>query len=947
MAYFRPLRSVSAIILSIIASGLVFAQAPATCPGAATGAFTACYYNNTSLAGTPALIRTDPLINFIWGTGTPDRSITPMNFSAAWQGNFTFNQGAYTFTVMASDGIRLYVDGQSIIDRWQDQAVATYSASVYMTQGSHLVVVRYFEQTGSATARVIWSQNVPTTQPPAIASFTATPSVVTAGQAVTLSWNVTGASSVSLDNQIGIVRGGPPVTVYPAETTTYTLTATNGAATSTAAVKVVVNTGRTQPPTAPTLVSAKAKSASEVDLTWTASTDSKGIAGYQVLRNGAVAASLPGSALSWSDTSVSAQTVYTYTVKAYDTASVYSAASNAIQVTTPPANQTSLTCPAPATNAFTGCYFNNTSMAGAPTFVRNDPSINFYWGNGSPDKSLSPMNFSGRWQGNFSFASGSYTFTAIASDGIRVLLDGTAIVDKWQDEAPSTWTAAHAVSQGTHLIEVDYYERTGQATAQVSWAASTPAANLPVISSFTATPSSTTPGQPVTLAWNVSNATTVSVDAFGDMRGRSSVIVWPTQTTTYTLSASGAGGTSSAAVTVTIRTAADTQPPTAPKLVSATAPGPSAVNLSWTASSDNVGVAGYQIVRNGSAVSTVSASTLSWSDTAVTAGSVYTYAVKAFDSAGNYSASSNTIQVTIPTPASAPVIQSFTATPAATTAGKSVTLAWVVTGATSLSINQGVGTVTNSSSKTVSPSATTTYTLSASNSSGTKTASVTVTITQGTDKQAPTAPVLVTVAANGPNEVDLAWNASTDNVGVAGYQITRNGAVISTVGATTGTWADSTVTPNTAYSYSVKAFDAAGNYSVASNVMQVTTPAAPTLSVTWYGACWEHATIYGVTGNFQAIDFSLTTSTPVPLQGTLFFAANCSATNGQDNMNDYGTTISGGHMLQGFSHHPDVIPSSAEYWFGPLTQDGKCPAGAPCSGCVNYTSTTLSCDLLP
>jgi len=155
------------------------------------------------------------------------------------------------------------------------------------------------------------------------------------------------------------------------------------------------------------------------------------------------------------------------------------------------------------------------------------------------------------------------------------------------------------------------------------------------------------------------------------------------------------------------------------------------------------------------------------------------------------------------------------------------------------------------------------------------------------------------------------------------------------------------VVANTTYSYTVKAFDAAGNYSTASKAMQVTTPSAPTMSVTWYGACWEQATIFGVTGNFQAIDFSLTTSTPVALQGTLFFAANCSASNGQDNMNDYGTTIGGGHMLQGFSHHPGVIPSSAEYWFGDLTDDGKCPPGAPCSGCVNYTSTTLSCDLLP
>ncbi|HEY8087003.1 MAG TPA: hypothetical protein VIF09_04140 [Polyangiaceae bacterium] len=120
-----------------------------------------------------------------------------------------------------------------------------------------------------------------------------------------------------------------------------------------------------------------------------------------------------------------------------------------------------------------------------------------------------------------------------------------------------------------------------------------------------------------------------------------------------------------------------------------------------------------------------------------------------------------------------------------------------------------------------------------------------------------------------------------------------------------------------------------------------------TATITWYGGCWYYGTIYNVTGNFQSIDFDLTTSAPVALEGSLFFAPNCDPVNGIDNMNDYGTTTGTTHMVQGFSHHPDTIPSSALFWLGPRTQDGMCPPGGACSGCINYDLGTPCCGSLP
>src|SRR5690606_16827264 len=93
----------------------------------------------------------------------------------------------------------------------------------------------------------------------------------------------------------------------------------------------------------------------------------------------------------------------------------------------------------------------------------------------------------------------------------------------------------------------------------------------------------------------------------------------------------------------------------------------------------------------------------------------------------------------------------------------------------------------------------------------------------GGDTEAPTAPTNLTATAVAPTQVDLAWTASTDNVGVTGYDIYRNGGLLTTIGAQTS-YSDTTVSPATTYSYEVKARDAAGNVSPASDPASVTTP---------------------------------------------------------------------------------------------------------------------------
>jgi chitodextrinase len=98
----------------------------------------------------------------------------------------------------------------------------------------------------------------------------------------------------------------------------------------------------------------------------------------------------------------------------------------------------------------------------------------------------------------------------------------------------------------------------------------------------------------------------------------------------------------------------------------------------------------------------------------------------------------------------------------------------------------------------------------------------------------PSVPTGLSNTSDTASSVGLSWNASTDTTGTpAGYTVYRNGTSIGTTNASTTTFTDSTVQPSTTYSYTVDAFDTAGNHSAQSSAIQVTTPGAPPPSAHW------------------------------------------------------------------------------------------------------------------
>jgi chitodextrinase len=104
--------------------------------------------------------------------------------------------------------------------------------------------------------------------------------------------------------------------------------------------------------------------------------------------------------------------------------------------------------------------------------------------------------------------------------------------------------------------------------------------------------------------------------------------------------------------------------------------------------------------------------------------------------------------------------------------------------------------------------------------------SVVVNVSNG-DTSSPSTPTGLSASAAAYNQVNLAWSASTDNVGVAGYYIVRNGTTMAQTSGAGTSFTDSTVNASTTYAYQVMAHDAAGNSSALSNTASVTTPSVP------------------------------------------------------------------------------------------------------------------------
>lgn len=542
-------------------------------------------------------------------------------------------------------------------------------------------------------------------------------------------------------------------------------------------------------PTAPANLQGTAVSTSRIDLAWTASTDNVGVAGYRVYRDGALIGTTTGT--SFSDTGLAEYTTYVYRIVAYDAGGNESVPSSPLTATTvdgtPPTVPSNLQGAAASTSRIDLTWSASTDNAGVAGYrvYRNGSEVGTASGTSYSDTGLTEAT--------------SYSYTVAAYDAEGNLSSPCAAVAVYTADATAPSVPSNL--QGTAV-----------STSQINltWTASSD--NLGVAGyrvyrngSLVASPASTSYSDT-----GLSEATSYSyrVEAYD-----------------------AAGNASSQCGAVSVSTL-DATAPSVPSNLQGAAASTSQINLTWTASTDNVGVTGYKVFRNGSQVG-MTAST-SFSDTGLSEATEYSYRVLAYDAGGNESAQCGAVAIST-LDATAPSVP--TNLQGSGASASQVNLTWTastdnvgVTGYRVYRNGSQVGTTasTSFSDTGLSEATSYSYTVAAYDASGNASAPCGAVAVSTLDATAPSVPANLQATVVSTSRIDLSWTASTDNVGVAGYRVYRDGSLLASPASTS--YSDTGLSAGTTYSYRVAAYDAAGNASA-----QCTAVNATTQSGTWAG----------------------------------------------------------------------------------------------------------------
>ena len=272
----------------------------------------------------------------------------------------------------------------------------------------------------------------------------------------------------------------------------------------------------------------------------------------------------------------------------------------------------------------------------------------------------------------------------------------------------------------------------------------------------------------------------------------------------------------------------DTTSPSTPTGLAVSSAGQTSLALSWNASSDNVGVAGYGVYKNGTLAASPAGT--SYTLTGLSCGTSYTVAVDAFDAAGNRSSKTTITTSTAACPdTQAPTTP--TGVSLATRTATSISITWTastdnvgIAGYSLYLAGSQVGTATSTAYTFTGLSCGANYTLGvdAYDAAGNHSAQAVTAIATSAcpDTTPPSTPTGLATSGITQTSITLSWTASTDNVGVAGYGVYKNGTLAASPAGTSYTLTG--LTCGTSHNLAVDAFDAAGNHSAQAGVLAST-----------------------------------------------------------------------------------------------------------------------------
>ena len=605
------------------------------------------------------------------------------------------------------------------------------------------------------------------------------------------------------------------------------------------ALMVTGSTPDTQAPTVPTGLTATGISASVVNLAWHASSDNVGVTSYKVYRNGALLAAL-GNVTSYSNSGLSAGTIYDYAVSACDSAGNCSAQSVGATVVTPllsadsqpPSVPTGLTASAVSTSTINLSWLASTDNVGVSKY-------NIYR-NGTLLTDVLANNRSYSNTGLTPSTPFSYTVSACDTSGNCSAQSSAVLATTFAPFAGAsllTFSGPSSYQVNGNLVNINIDKITNSSNGHSGslrielWALAAPYFGGSVSGYITA-----------------SIRTNLITGAADYLPANSN---WPNITLNRPYTAPPPNNPSYALFLLEYDSVNcsmadnfciaaylnyhESEVPTVPNGLTSTAISSSQISLAWGASSDNVGVTTYKIYRNGILVSLLGNVT-SYIDGGLASSTLYSYTVSACDVWDNCSAQSSatSVRTSAPPDTQAPTVP--TGLKATAVSSTSINLAWTAAvdnvGVTAYKVFSGnnlvatLGNVT-STSRTNTPSTTYSYTVSACDAAGNCSAKSTIasaTTPASPDSQPPTVPTGLTATAVSSSQINLSWAAATDNVGVTAYKVYSSDGQVATLGNVTS-YSHTNLRISTSYSYTVAACDASGNCSAVSSPASATTTA--------------------------------------------------------------------------------------------------------------------------
>jgi len=382
-----------------------------TVNGGGTGLF-AQYFNDSNdgtFFSSGVLTRTDATVDFNWSYGSPDPAVHVDNFSLRWTGQILAPvTGLYTFTTMSDDGIRLWVNGQQIINNWTAHAVTANSGTISLTAGvKYDIKLEFFEKGKLATVQLSWTY--PGQQQQVIPQNALFP--------------------IAPANQPPRINAGPDQTLIGTRVTTLTGTAVDdGLPAPTHPLKITwIDTGLREPGEGGTVVFSNPNA-----LTTTATFSAPSTYPLRlIVTDGAITVSDDITVVVAQDGTITGLLA---------------------QYFNDPGDGTHFVTPAKSRQD-PNIEFDWASGAPDPLVQADNFSVRWTGQIKAP-------------------VTGAYTFSTTADDGIRVWINGQLVVDDWSDHAARTVSGAAVslVANTMYDIKVEFYDHTRLGSAKLLWA---------------------------------------------------------------------------------------------------------------------------------------------------------------------------------------------------------------------------------------------------------------------------------------------------------------------------------------------------------------------------------------------------------------------------------------------------------------------------------------------